>query len=88
MNEGNQLHFQIVFYWTTLYLPDLPTYIFKSFGGYGDISKGGYCIAKGGNIMMTRLFANCTPSLEEDGVKSYALAPAMTHTQLAMYTNY
>lgn len=55
-----------------------------SLGGYGDISKGGDCIAKWGNIVMTRLFANCTPSLEADGVKSYALAPAMNHAHLKM----
>ena len=50
-----------------------------------DIAQTGYSIAKWGNIAMTRSFANCTPSLEADGVKSYALAPSMTNTQLAMY---
>ena len=34
---------------------------------------------------MTRSFANCTPSMEAEGVKSYALAPSIVETQLARY---
>ena len=54
--------------------------------GFFDISKAGYSIAKWGNIAMTRSFANCTPSVEADGVKSYALAPSVTDTPLARYS--
>ena len=57
---------------------------FQSLGMY-DIAQTGYSIAKWGNIAMTRSFANCTPSMEADGVKSYALAPSITETQLTRY---
>ena len=61
----------------------METYNLQSVGP-GDISKSGYTIAKWGNIAMTRLFATSRPNLEDDGVKSYALAPYFTRTQLAM----
>ena len=56
--------------------------------GFFDISKAGHSIAKWGNIVMTRSFANCTPSMEAEGVKSYALAPSIVETQLARYAIY
>ena len=56
---------------------------FQSLGLGLDISSLGYGVAKWGNISMTRSFATCSPSVEADGVKSYALAPSFTDTTLA-----
>jgi hypothetical protein len=49
----------------------------------GDISNAGYNITKWGNVVMTRLFANATPSTTQDGVKSFGLAPWFVETKLA-----